>query len=72
MSKVGCGKSMSQPLLWVFFLFSQSVGVAQLVSGFLSEGIVPSYSYRLGLFVGGHHLGPELLILMVLNDSVCK
>lgn len=39
-----CEKSVSQPflsiLMWVFFLFAQCVRVAQLVSGFLSEGIL--------------------------------
>ena len=44
-------ETVSQPLLpisvWVFFLFAWYLGVTQLVSGFLSEGIIPYVSLDL-------------------------
>ena len=65
-----CVSASPTPLNVGFFSFTQPVGVAWLVSGFLSEGIVPCvvvYSvYPLEEVNSGascHHLGSELHLI---------
>lgn len=56
-------------LMWVFFLFTQCVGVTQLVYGFLSEGGVPCVAVNLVCAWGEVSLGDSYVAIMDQNNQ---